>query len=99
MQRGQRMRIGIMLRSLEERGGIGVFTHYSCQELLNGDRKHHYIFFYRNRSDLGRFRQYENVTERLVQAPNKAIWDQIAIPYACWKERVEVLFHPKFTVP
>jgi glycosyltransferase involved in cell wall biosynthesis len=35
----------------------------------------------------------------VIKAPNKAFWDQVAIPYACWKERVDVIFHPKFSVP
>jgi glycosyltransferase involved in cell wall biosynthesis len=35
----------------------------------------------------------------VIKAPNKALWDQVAIPYACWKERLDVIFHPKFTVP
>jgi glycosyltransferase involved in cell wall biosynthesis len=48
---------------------------------------------------MGRFAHYKNVTERVVWAPNKAFWDQVAIPYACWREKVDVVFHPKFTTP
>lgn len=93
------MRIGMMLRSLDEKGGIGVYTHNLIRELLCIDRSNQYILLYRNGSNLGRFAHYQNVTERVVKAPNKAFWDQVAIPYACWKERVDVVFHPKFTVP
>lgn len=93
------MRIGMMLRSLDERGGIGVYTQNILQELLQIDSRNQYVLFYRNTANLGRFAQYGNVTERLVKAPNKAFWDQIAIPYACWREKVDVVFHPKFTAP
>ena len=93
------MRIGIMLRSLDEQGGIGVYTRYLTEELLDIDRDNQYVLFYRNSSHLGRFAHFNNVSERLIKAPNKAFWDQVAIPYACWKERVDVIFHPKFSVP
>jgi glycosyltransferase involved in cell wall biosynthesis len=93
------MRIGIMLRSIDEKGGIGVYTRYITQELLDIDHQNEYVLFYRNKGYLGRFGKYARVTERVIDAPNKAIWDQVAIPYACWREKIDVLFHPKFTVP
>jgi glycosyltransferase involved in cell wall biosynthesis len=93
------MRIGIMLRSLDEKGGIGVYSRYLTQELLDLDRGNQYVLFYRNPLHLGRFAKHENVTERVVRGSNKAFWDQVAIPYACWKEELDVLLHPKFTVP
>jgi glycosyltransferase involved in cell wall biosynthesis len=93
------MRIGIMLRTLDEKGGIGVYTRYLMEELLAIDRENLYVLLYRNPLHVGRFTHYENVTERVIKAPNKAFWDQIAVPYACWKARLDVVFHPKFTVP
>ncbi len=93
------MRIGIMLRSIDEKGGIGVYTRNITQELLNLDRENQYILFYRTPANLGAFAQHENAEEQLIHAPNKAIWDQVSIPRACASKKVEVLFHPKFTVP
>jgi len=93
------MRIGLMLRSLDEKGGIGIYTRNLIEELLNIDHKNQYILFYRHAANIGRFTRYPNVLECLVRAPNKVLWDQIAIPYACWREKVDVVFHPKFTVP
>jgi glycosyltransferase involved in cell wall biosynthesis len=93
------MRIGMMLRALDEKGGIGVYTNNLIPELLRIDKKNHYVLFYRDPANLGRFDQHESVTERVLSAPNKALWDQIAIPYACWREKVDLVFHPKFTAP
>jgi glycosyltransferase involved in cell wall biosynthesis len=93
------MRIGMMLRTLDEKGGIGVYTQYLLEELLAIDRENLYVLLYRNPLHVGRFAHYANVAERVVKAPNKAFWDQIAIPFACWKERLDIVFHPKFTVP
>jgi glycosyltransferase involved in cell wall biosynthesis len=93
------MRIGMMLRSLDEKGGIGVYTRYLTEELLTVDCQNHYVLFYRNPCHIGRYADRRNVTERVISAPNKVLWDQLAIPSACWKEKLDVIFHPKFTVP
>jgi glycosyltransferase involved in cell wall biosynthesis len=93
------MRVGIMLRSIDEKGGVGVYTRNIVKELLQLDHKNEYFLFYANRSNMGLFSHHENVRERWVKGMNKAAWDQIAIPLACHSERVDILFHPKFTVP
>jgi glycosyltransferase involved in cell wall biosynthesis len=93
------MRIGVMLRSIDEKGGVGVYTRNIIAELLRFDRKNEYILLYRNPSNIGRFSMYKNAAERLVKGSNKAYWDQVAIPYTCWKEKFDIIFHPKFTVP
>lgn len=93
------MRIGVMLRALDEKGGVGVYTSNIIDELLRLDRMNRYVLFYRNRAHLGRYARYDNVTERWIGASHKAVWDQMAIPIACRREEVDVLFHPKFTAP
>jgi glycosyltransferase involved in cell wall biosynthesis len=93
------MRIGIMLRAIVEKGGIGVYTRYITQELLELDQRNQYVLLYRDPASLGTFSRYPNAVERVVPALNKALWDQVAIPYACWRAKLDVVFHPKFTVP
>lgn len=93
------MRIGIMLRAIDEKGGIGVYARNIVAELLARDPINVYVLFYRNPENIGRFASCRNAQERLVTAPNKAWWDQVSIPLACRRERVDVLFHPKFTAP
>ena len=93
------MRIGIMLRSIEEKGGVGVYTRNIVKELLELDSKNEYVLFYTNPANIGTFAHHKNVTELWVRGSNKAYWDQIAIPRACRREKIDVLFHPKFTVP
>jgi glycosyltransferase involved in cell wall biosynthesis len=93
------MRIGIMLRALDEHGGIAVYTRNLVRELLDIDRDNHYVLLYRSGQHLGTFAGADNVTERLVRGPGKALWDQVAVPIACWRERLDLVLHPKFTVP
>jgi glycosyltransferase involved in cell wall biosynthesis len=93
------MRIGIMARAIGESGGIGVYTRNIIRELLNLDRRNEYVLFYRDAAGAGAFAGYPNAEEHLITAPNKAMWDQVAIPRACRRLRIDVLFHPKFTAP
>lgn len=88
-----------MLRAYDERGGVGVYTQNIIEELLRIDRRNEYVLFYQRRQNLGRFSHHANVTERFLWAPERATWDQLAVPLACWREGVDVLFHPKFTAP
>jgi glycosyltransferase involved in cell wall biosynthesis len=93
------MRIGMMLRALDEKGGVGVYSRYLTEELLGLDRQNEYLLYYRNRANRGRFSHFDNVTERVIEAGNKAAWDQIGIPFACLRDKVDLILHPKFTVP
>jgi glycosyltransferase involved in cell wall biosynthesis len=93
------MRIGLMLRAFDEKGGVGVYTRNLTQELLDFDRNNQYILYYRKASNIGRFTHFENVTERLIRPSNTAFWDQISIPIACWRDNIDLVFHPKFTAP
>jgi glycosyltransferase involved in cell wall biosynthesis len=93
------MRIGIMLRAIDEKGGIGVYSRNIVAELLQLDRENEYVLFYANPENIGRFAHHPQAKEVVIQPTNKAVWDQIAIPLACRREGIDVLFHPKFTAP
>ena len=93
------MRIGIMLRAFDEKGGISVYAQNIVKELLQLDDQNDYVLFYRHAGHIGRFAHHLNVTEKVVRGANKVYWDQLAIPFACWQEKVDILFHPKFTAP
>lgn len=88
-----------MLRCLDEHGGISIYARNILEELLRLDRENGYVLYYRNPDHLGRYSHFENVEERVVGPSPKPLWDQVAIPLACWKDRVDLVFHPKFTVP
>lgn len=93
------MRIGIMVRAVDEKGGVGVYTRNVTQELLNLDRGHTYVLYYRTAAQMGSFFHVGSVTERLLPVQNKVAWDQVAMPRACRDDGLDVVFHPKFTVP
>jgi glycosyltransferase involved in cell wall biosynthesis len=88
-----------MLRSIDEKGGVGVYTRNIVRELLELDHRNDYVLFYANPSNVGLFSHYENAREVWVRGRSKASWDQVFIPRACRMEKVDILLHPKFTVP
>jgi glycosyltransferase involved in cell wall biosynthesis len=93
------MRIGVMLRAIDEKFGVGMFTRNLTAAILRQDDRNEYVLFYRRPEHLGQFAGLAHVRERVVPAPCKLAWDQVAIPRAARAERLEVLLHTKFTVP
>ena len=93
------MRIGIMLRTLPEKQGIGIYTRNLLDQFLTQDTQNEFILFYRDSEFMESHADNPRVTEVLVTAPNKLLWDQVFIPIAAKKHKVDVLFHTKFTVP
>lgn len=89
----------MMLRALDERGGIGVYTRGILRELLALDSANSWVLYYRDPANLGRYAEQSNVEERVVKTWRNGLWDQVAIPRACRRDAVDVVFHPKFTVP
>jgi glycosyltransferase involved in cell wall biosynthesis len=93
------MKIGVMLRTIDERQGIGVYTINLMREILDLDARNDYVLMYKNPAFMGTFASYPRVKEILVPARSKAWWDQISVPRAARREGVDLLFHTKFTVP
>lgn len=93
------MRIGVMLRAIDERQGIGIYTQNLMDRLLALDPRNEYVLYYRNPAHLGRHAGNPRVTERHIPGGGKMAWDQLRIPAAARRDGVDLLFHPKFTVP
>lgn len=93
------MRIGLMLRAWGEAGGVGVYTRNLTQELLDLDPHNEYVLYHCDPQFLGLFASRVNVEERWSRWPGKALWDQVGMPLACRRDGIDILLHPKFTVP
>jgi glycosyltransferase involved in cell wall biosynthesis len=93
------MRVGIMLRAFEEKGGVGVYTRNVTRQLIDIAPEHDYFLYMTSDRHRDDFAADRNVTVRAVKAPGKALWDQVAMPYWFRRDRLDVIFHPKFTVP
>ena len=93
------MRIGIMLRAHEEQGGVGVYARNVTRHLLGLGQEHEFFLYFSNRSSLRAYREFSNAHGRFVPLRGKFLWDQVLIPRMFHRDRLDVLFHPKFTVP
>jgi glycosyltransferase involved in cell wall biosynthesis len=93
------MRIGVMLRCIDERGGIGVYARNLLEELLERDHENHYILLFRSGKHVSRYAGFSNATCRVLPSRSRAWWDQVVVPRVVREERVDVIFNPKFTLP
>jgi glycosyltransferase involved in cell wall biosynthesis len=93
------MRIGIMLRAYEEKGGVGVYARNVTRHLLEQGAEHEFFLYFSNRDSVGAYKEFANAHARFVPPYGKLLWDQILLPRMFRRDRLDVLFHPKFTVP
>ena len=93
------LRIGIMLRHFQQHGGVAVYAQQLVRALLALDTPHTFVLFYRNWQMRGTFGDLPHVEE--VALPSRSIlyWDQVKIPRALKKYRIDVLFNPKYSIP
>jgi glycosyltransferase involved in cell wall biosynthesis len=93
------VRIAVMLRTLDEQGGISVYSANLVESLLEAGSGHRFLLLYRSARHIGRFGARGDVEERVLPGRSKALWDQVAVPRACRGHGVDAILHPKFTVP
>ena len=92
------MNIGVMVRTIEERQGIGLYTLNLLDNLFRIDSENNYYLFYKNLNFWDRY-NLPNVHRVLVKVPTKPMWDQLAMPMMVKKYKLDILFNTKFTVP
>ena len=88
-----------MLRSIDDVDGQGIYIRELCDALFELDTRNEYVAFYRHQGQAGRYRDRPNVHELVVPGKVKLLWDQVLVPLAARRERVDVLFHHKFSIP
>lgn len=93
------MRIGIMLRAYEEKGGVGVYARNITRHLLEHGRSHEFFLYFANEDSLGAYAGFANAHARFLPPRGVFLWDQLLVPRMFRRDRLDVLFHPKFTVP
>ncbi len=93
------MKIALMLRNLHEKGGIKVYTVNLIEQFLKLDKEDEFLFIYNDKNLLGRYANYPHVKEIAVEAPSKLIWDQIVVPKIIKKEKADLVFNPKLSIP
>ena len=94
------MRIGIMLRHYDQHGGgVRVYTHRTLRAMLDLRTAHEFVFLYNNPELVGTYAADTEVTEVALPGENILWWDQIEVPRAIKKHRIDVLYNPKYSLP
>jgi glycosyltransferase involved in cell wall biosynthesis len=88
-----------MMRAMDQDSGFRSWIPSLIDHMLRMDQENSYLLLYRTAKSFGCFSKVHNVTEVLLWAPHKFLWDQVAVPYRARKERADVIFNPKFSVP
>jgi glycosyltransferase involved in cell wall biosynthesis len=98
--RGTRVKIGLMLRHQgRQRGGTGTYTTMMVQHLLALDRRNEYLLLYDDYCGLGSYPTYPNVRELVIRSRSKLVWDQLLVPRVARREKLDLIFNPKLSVP
>lgn len=95
----ERLRIGLMLRAIDDVDGQGIYIRKLCDALFEADPHNEYVAFYSAPDQAGRYRDRPNVREVVVPGSGKLVWDQVLVPLAARREHLDVLFHHKFSIP
>jgi glycosyltransferase involved in cell wall biosynthesis len=93
------MKIGIMLRSLNDVGGPGEYTRSVLGALLRLDRINEYYLFLPDAALAGRYREFPNAHPVVLSTRSKFLFDQVSIPRAVRKYECDVLINLKHSVP
>lgn len=94
------MRIGVMLRHLGEHGGgVDIYTRRLLAEMLRLPGSNEFVFLYRKPEQAGAFGAHANLRELVLDAPSKLFWDQVTVPATVRRERIDLLFNAKYSLP
>ncbi|MCC6682537.1 MAG: glycosyltransferase family 4 protein [Phycisphaeraceae bacterium] len=88
-----------MMRAMDQDSGFRAVVDGYVRGMLRVGPQHQYVLFYRSDKYLGGFADHPNVKEVLLTGHNKLWWDQVSVPWQARREKVDVLFNPKFSVP
>jgi glycosyltransferase involved in cell wall biosynthesis len=94
------MKIAVMLRHYNQHGGgIKVHTQNLLNEMLKQNTKHDFVLLYRNPELIGTHAYFKNIREIYIRAPSIIAWDQLAVKFAEKREKFDLIFNPKSSVP
>jgi glycosyltransferase involved in cell wall biosynthesis len=87
-----------MLRHINELGGTPEYTRRLVSTLLSLDHDNDYLLLFGSETAYTRYR-FPNAKSILLRAPSKLLWDQVMVPKVLKRERVDVVFNLKHSIP
>ena len=93
------MRLGIMLRHIQEKGGVVTYSHNLIKGFLRTGPENQYHLLYNDQGSKGIYRGFENVEEHVIPGRSRLWWDQSLVPKAANQLGLDLIFNPKLSVP
>jgi len=80
-------------------GGVLVYTKNILRELSRMESAHEYVLIYNNKDFIGTYSNDDNIREVSLSVPSKIMWDQFALPFLEKREKFDLIFNPKYSLP
>lgn len=93
------MKIAVMLRHAGTPGGIQTYTRNIVESLLEVDDSNEYFLLFSSTDHLGQYEGRPRVVEKVIRAPSRLLWDQVAVPRFARAQGIDLIFNPKLSVP
>jgi glycosyltransferase involved in cell wall biosynthesis len=94
------MKVAIMLRHLTQHGGgVLVYSQQLLKDLLSLETSHEFVLIYNDKRFLGSYNQFDHVREIAIESSSPLLWDQWALARLERREKFDVIFNPKYSVP
>lgn len=89
-----------MLRHYDQhQGGVRVYTRKLLRAMFDLRSGHEFVLLYRDPALVGTYGAEPGVTEAAFPARSVVGWDQLAVPAAVKRHRIDVLYNPKYSIP
>jgi glycosyltransferase involved in cell wall biosynthesis len=89
-----------MLRHYDQHGGgVRVYTQRLLRALFDLRSGHDFVLLYRNPALLGTYGAEPGTEEVVLPARSVLGWDQVDVPAAVRRHRIDLLFNPKYSIP
>jgi hypothetical protein len=73
------LRIALLLRNIDERGGAAIYARCMLDALLRIDSKNDYLLVFASK-EAGERHRHHRARTIVVEARSKLLWDQVAVP-------------------
>jgi glycosyltransferase involved in cell wall biosynthesis len=94
-----RRTIGVMGRVLDQRDGLGLYCMQLLRNMIALDPGSRYVIFLATPKHIALFQDFKNAEAHVLPSRSKLWWDQVTVPRAARRFKVDLIFNPKFSVP
>lgn len=91
--------ICIMARVLDQDDGLYVYSKNLLSHMFKLDPDTRYLVLLRTPKHAHIFDDFANVETKILPARIKLLWDQFIVPVAAKREKADLIFNPKFSLP